>query len=149
MVDHAVKRKRAFDRKVLGRAPREVIFKNGDLVQVYRSDLVHTVSTKKKLAPMWSVPRRVSARKLNSYVLETLAGVPLNGTFHARRLRAFEPREGTKLALSEAARREAMDEEGELEEGDDEVDVECAPQNAEIGELDDGVGVEDPVDEVA
>jgi hypothetical protein len=107
------------------------------------------MSTKKKLAPMWSVPRRVSTRKLNSYVLETLASVPLNGTFHARQLRAFEPREGTKLALSEAARREAIDEEGELEEGDDEVDVKCAPQNAEVGELDDGVGIEDPVDEVA
>jgi hypothetical protein len=83
-VDHAASRKKAFDRKVLKRAPKEVIFKKGDLVQVYRSDLVHTVSTAKKLAPMWSVPCRISERKLNSYTLETLNGTPLNGLFNAR-----------------------------------------------------------------
>jgi hypothetical protein len=124
IVDHAVKRKRAFDKKVLKRAPREVIFKKGDLVQVYRSDLVHTVSTIKKLAPMWSSPRRISARKLNSYTLETLEGVPLNGLFNVRRLRAFKPRDGTKLALAEASRKEAAGDNAGLDEGADRVEEE-------------------------
>ena len=124
IVDHAIKRKRAFDKRLLRRALREVVFRKGDLVQVYRSDLVHTVSTVKKLAPMWSVPRRIVNRKLNSYTLQTLDGTPLNGVFNTRRLRAFEPREGTKLALAEATRREAMDDNGELEEGEDEVEEE-------------------------
>jgi hypothetical protein len=69
IVDHAVKHKQAFDKRLLRRAPREVIFQKGDLVQVHRSDLVHTVSTIKKLAPMWSIPCRVVNRKLNSYTL--------------------------------------------------------------------------------
>ena len=124
IVDHAVKRKSAFDRRVLRRAPREVTFKKDDLVQVHRSELVHTVSTIKKLAPMWSVPHRIVTRKLNSYTLQTLDGTPLNGVFNARRLRAFEPREGTKLALAEAARREAMHNDEELEDGEDEELVE-------------------------
>jgi hypothetical protein len=50
--------------------------------------------------------------------LETLNGTPLNGLFHARRLRTFEPREGTKLALAEAARKEGTENDGELEEDD-------------------------------
>ena len=117
-VDHAVKRKQIFDKKVLRRAPREVNFKIGDLVQVYRSDLIHTMSTNRKLAPMWSVPRRISTRKVNSYTLETLTGAPLNGIYHARRLRAFQPREGTKLALSEAARCNTKGDTDEVEEGE-------------------------------
>jgi hypothetical protein len=117
-VDHAAKQKKAFDRKVLKRAPKEVIFKKGDLVQVFRSDLVHTMSTMKKLAPMWSIPRRILARKLNSYTLETLDGTPLSGLFHAHRLRTFKPREGTKLALAEAVRKEGIEDNEELEEDD-------------------------------
>ena len=35
---------------------------------------------------------------LNSYKLETLAGDPIPGSFSARRLRGFSPKEGTKLA---------------------------------------------------
>ena len=129
-VDHAVKCKKAFDRKVLKRAPKEVVFKEGVLVQVFRSDLLHTVSTMKKLVPMWSIPRRISMRKLNSYTLETLDGAPLNGLFHAHRLRIFRPREGTKLALAEVAQKETVEDDGESEEGDrvaggvEEVDVE-------------------------
>ena len=122
-IDHVAKRKGLFDRKVLDRAPRVVTFKTGDLVQVYRSDMIHTVSTVKKLAPMWSVPRRVVSRELNSYVLETLDGTRLNGLFNTRRLRTFEPREGTKLALDEALRKETADGDTELEEGDDEVEA--------------------------
>jgi hypothetical protein len=76
------------------------------------------MSTIKKLAPMWSIPRRISTRKVNSYTLEMLTGTPLNGEYHARRLRAFQPQEGTKLALSEAAQQDTMNDENTVEEGD-------------------------------
>jgi hypothetical protein len=97
-VAHALKRKAAFDRRVLTQSPGEVIFSKGHLVQIYRSDLDYTFKTERKLLPKWSTPRRVISRQLNSYVLETLNGEPIPGTFSARRLRRFIPRGGTKLA---------------------------------------------------
>jgi hypothetical protein len=60
-LSHAHKRKLAFDRKLLSRAPREVIFKAGQLVQVYRSDLDFTFKAERKMEPKWSAPRRVQA----------------------------------------------------------------------------------------
>jgi hypothetical protein len=48
----------------------------------------------------------VIERIRNSYCLETTNGEPLSGEFHARQLRAFHPREGTKLA-EEQKRRES------------------------------------------
>jgi len=53
---------------------------------------------------------------LNSYTLETLSGLPLTGVYNTRRLRAFEPHEGMKLALSELTR---IEEVGEDKEGND------------------------------
>jgi hypothetical protein len=50
---------------------------------------------------MWSGPRRITERILNSYKLETLEGQPLDGEYHARRLREFIPREGTELATQQ------------------------------------------------
>jgi hypothetical protein len=50
---------------------------------------------------MWSEPHRISERLLNSYKLETLEGQPLDGEYHARRLRVFKPREGTELAAQQ------------------------------------------------
>jgi transposase InsO family protein len=97
-ITHALKRKTAFDRKVLAKNPGEVIFHKGDLVQIYRSDLDYTFKTERKLLPKWSTPQRVVARHLNSYELETLNGDPLPGSFSTRRLRKFIPKEGTKLA---------------------------------------------------
>ncbi|THU91097.1 hypothetical protein K435DRAFT_558798, partial [Dendrothele bispora CBS 962.96] len=38
MIRHAL-RKEVFDKRLLAKHPREVIFKNGQLVQIYRSDL--------------------------------------------------------------------------------------------------------------
>ena len=96
-VEHATRRKVAFDRRVKARHPREVTFKVGDLVQVYRSDLTYTFSSAWKLLPRRSAPRRVVSRDRNSYHLETMGGTPLESTFSSRRLRLFEPREGTKL----------------------------------------------------
>jgi hypothetical protein len=97
-IRHAIKRKATFDKRVLERSPGEVIFSQGQLVQFYRSSLDHTFDAKRKLLPKWSIPHRISTRIRNSYTLETLGGEHVSGEFHARRLRAFLPREGTKLA---------------------------------------------------
>ena len=75
-----------------------MVFINGQLVQIYRSDLDYTFKTERKLLPKWSAPQRVVSRLMNSYVLETVNGERLPGTFSARRLRTFIPKEGTKLA---------------------------------------------------
>jgi hypothetical protein len=100
---HAHRRKLAFDRKVSSRAPREVIFKAGQLVQVYRSDLDFTFKAERKMEPKWSAPRRVTSRDRNSYKLETLEGLPISNRFSSRRLRRFIPRNGTALHEAQAA----------------------------------------------
>ena len=93
--------KTRFDRRVLDSKEGEVIFEKGQLVQIYRNDLAKSIGTERKLTPMWSEPHRVSERILNSYKLETLNGQPLDGEYHARRLRRFIPREGTELAAQQ------------------------------------------------
>ena len=87
-----------FDKRVLAQKPGEVIFLKGDLVQIYRSDLDHTFKTERKLLPKWSTPQRILSIHLNSYVLETLNADTLPGSFSARRLRRFIPKEGSRLA---------------------------------------------------
>ena len=134
-VAHALKRKSAFDRKVLARNPGEVVFSKGDLVQIYRSDLDFTFKTDRKLLPKWSTPQRITTRHLNSYTLETLNGDPLPGSFSARRLRRFLPKEGTRLAaeqiLVEQQRNDSEEQDlGRIEEADntrvdDQSPVEC------------------------
>ena len=62
---------------------------------------VHTFASIKKLVPMWSIPHCVASRLRNSYTLESLDGVPLPGLYNTRRLRASEPRDGTRLASEE------------------------------------------------
>ena len=103
IVDHAKHRKAAFDKQVLAHSPREVIFRAGDLVQVYRSDLDYTFKTERKMLPKFSAPRRVINRNQNSYQLETLEGFPIAGKFSSRRLRLFIPRKGTELNEVQAA----------------------------------------------
>ena len=103
IVEHAHHRKAAFDKEVLSHPPREVIFRAGDLVQVYRSDLDYTFLTDRKLLPKFSAPRRVINRNHNSYQLETLEGLPIAGRFSSRRLRLFVPRKGTELEGVQAA----------------------------------------------
>jgi hypothetical protein len=44
-VNHALKRKTAFDKQVLAERGGETIFKTGQLVQVYRNDLDYTFKT--------------------------------------------------------------------------------------------------------
>ncbi|KAG2059285.1 hypothetical protein BDR06DRAFT_874271, partial [Suillus hirtellus] len=84
IVRHAIKCKAAFDKRIRQRMPGEVIFKTGQLVQVYCSDLDYTFKTERKLILKWSVPRQVQSRNLNSYKLETLEGRPIQGEFSAR-----------------------------------------------------------------
>jgi hypothetical protein len=100
-VRHAIDRKTRFDRRVLDSKEGEVTFEKGQLVQIYRNDLAKTISSERKLTPMWSEPHRVAEKMLNSYKLETLEGQQLEGEYHARRLREFVPREGTELAAQQ------------------------------------------------
>ncbi|KAG6807464.1 hypothetical protein H0H92_007364, partial [Tricholoma furcatifolium] len=103
-VAHAMKWKSIFDRKVEKHG--EVVFQTGDLVQVYRSDFDYTFQMECKLLPKWSRPHRVASRNVNSYYLETTEGKPIDGVFSARRLRRFEPKEGSKLDLEQKAMEE-------------------------------------------
>ena len=103
MVDHAYRRKKAFDHRVLSKAPKEVVFRAGQLVQVYHSDLDFTFKNEHKMEPRWSAPRRVTSRDRNSYKIETLEGLPIGGLFSSRRLRQFIPREGTALEIAQEA----------------------------------------------
>ena len=127
-VRHAMDRKTRFDRRVLDSKEGEVTFEKGHLVQVYRNDLANSISTERKLTPMWSEPRRVVERLLNSYTLESLDGRLLDGEYHARRLREFKPREGTELASQqkevEAGQEEATNNNEPAEEHGTEENVE-------------------------
>jgi hypothetical protein len=122
-------RKTRFDRRVLDSREGEVKFKKGQLVQTYRNDLAKSIGTERKLTPMWSEPRRIMERMLNSYKLETLDGQPLDGEYHVRRLREFIPREGTELAEqqkeAEAGEMEEADTEGIEDDNDTDINTEA------------------------
>ena len=107
-VKHAATRKRAFDKRVRRSKAGEVSFRLGSLVQVYRSDLDYTFKAERKLLPKWSRPYRITGQLRNSYTLETINGELIAGKFHARRLRQFLPQQGTRLALDEARRLQAI-----------------------------------------
>ena len=110
-VRHALQRKARFDRRVLDKKPGQVTFKQGQLVQVYRSDLKYTFKAERKLVSEWSRPFRIKEKIANSYRLETLDGQTIKGEFHARRLREFKPREGTRLAKEQKELEEALEKE--------------------------------------
>jgi hypothetical protein len=155
IVKHAIKRKAAFDKKLLQRPPGEVTFKIGQLVQVYRNDLDYTHKTDRKIIPKWSIPRRIRGRNLNSYKLETLGGGLLKGDFSARRLRAFTPREGTDLArYQDAYDRKLWERETrrEVERSEDRVEEETTREEEtdemnETKDTDDEDTIEDEVEE--
>ena len=107
-VQHAIKRKATFDKRVLKRHPGEVIFTKGQLIQIYRNDLDYTFKTERKILPKWSEPHRITERLSNSYKIATLSGIPLAGEFSARRLRAFIPRTGTELDRNQRGFMEQM-----------------------------------------
>ncbi|KAG2345940.1 hypothetical protein BDR05DRAFT_833314, partial [Suillus weaverae] len=55
-VQHAVKRKAAFDKRVLAHSPKEVVFSAGQLVQFFHSSLHSTLEARHKVLPKWSPP---------------------------------------------------------------------------------------------
>ena len=140
-VHHAIRRKATFDKKVLNSKAGAVIFEKGQLVQTYRSDLMNTLSTNRKLLPTWSGPYRIRERLLNSYKLEELDGTPKPGEYSARRLRIFIPREGTDLAKEQRDVEERIareDSEEAVEETETVIAEPQFPDNAgepEAGEL--------------
>ena len=146
-VEHVTHHKAAFDRRVKARHPREVTFKVGDLVQVYRSDLTYMFSSTWKLLPRWSAPRWVVSRDRNSYHLETMGGTPPESTFSSRRLRLFEPREGTKLFEQQVIQRSG--EEGprgeEEKEGTTQVDEDGEKEDGDILDVADGIEGGEPI----
>ncbi|KAG6814768.1 hypothetical protein H0H87_007474 [Tephrocybe sp. NHM501043] len=72
IVEYAEKCKVEFDRNVTVRAPKEVIFKAGQLMQVYQNDLDFTFQVGCKMEPKWSAPQCVVSRDRNPYKLKTL-----------------------------------------------------------------------------
>ncbi|KAG2754976.1 hypothetical protein P692DRAFT_201679363, partial [Suillus brevipes Sb2] len=61
-VRHAIKCKKAFDKRVLAHSPREVIFTKGQLVQSFHSSLHNTLEAKRKILPKWSIPHHILER---------------------------------------------------------------------------------------
>ncbi|OJT14658.1 hypothetical protein TRAPUB_8783 [Trametes pubescens] len=59
-VQHAMRRKKTFNKKVLVSRPGEQVFEPDTLVQVYRNDLDYTFKNERKLVPKWSTPYRVA-----------------------------------------------------------------------------------------
>jgi hypothetical protein len=143
IVDHAERRKAAFDKAVLAHSPREVVFRAGDLVQVYRSDLDYTFSTDRKLLPKFSAPRRVIHRNLNSYQLATLEGLPIAGKFSSRRLRLFVPRKGTELESIQAAIEEEW---RSREEDEDRVEDNEESEEDATGSMSQALEVNEPAE---
>ncbi|KAF8881172.1 hypothetical protein CPB84DRAFT_1687342 [Gymnopilus junonius] len=129
-------KKEAFDKRVVGRAPREVIFKAGQLMQVYRSDLDYTFKATWKMEPKWSAPQCIVSHNKNSYKIETLEGLPIGGCFSSRHLWWFIPRDGTSLHAAQKVVEEAL---GLAEEETDAVaDAERADVVVDIEEADMG-----------
>ena len=60
-LNHASKRKLKFDKKLIQRAPKNVVFQPGDLVQIHAMEWTHTFASIRKLTPMWSMPHRVAS----------------------------------------------------------------------------------------
>ena len=123
IIDHTAHRKPRFDTKVKKCALKNIIFKKGDLVQVHQTQWHNTLSLIKKLVPMWSIPSRTSSCLHNSYTLETLGGLPIEGMFNSRQLCTFKPRPGTKLALDELERLEMLDVLDRMNKEDEEMDM--------------------------
>lgn len=101
-VRHVAKRKKAFNKRVSGSQPGERVFKMGMLVQVYCNDLDYMFKTEHKIPPKWSRPYRMVRCIQNLYELAMLGDTQIKGLYHARQLRKFIPRPGTKLARAES-----------------------------------------------
>jgi hypothetical protein len=80
IVKHAIAQKHTFN-KHIHTSSGEVTFTEGQLVQVYHSNLDYTFKTERKLIPKWSQPYRVKERATNAYTLKQLNSVPIQGEF--------------------------------------------------------------------
>ena len=133
----------------MAKKPGQVIFKKGQLVQIYHSDLDYTFKMEHKLLPKWSQLRRVTKCLRNSYKLENLDGSKIEGTFSSQWLREFIPQEGTQLAMEQRELEERLskentegeEEEGQVDKGEDEDGEETEEEEAE--EEDDTADEED------
>lgn len=97
-------------------------------LHIYRSDLDYMFKTECKLLPKWSIPQQITSRKLNLYMLETLKGDPIAGTFSAHQLWRFTPREGTKLAEEQKAVEECCTKEAEEERRRNKQSIACSQE---------------------
>lgn len=124
MVLHALKRKETFDKRVLSRAPREVNFTRGQLVQIFRNELDNTFATKRKILPRWNGPYMIVRCTGNSYIIQTLYGKQEPGTFHARRLRAYHANPGSALETKWEAAKPALEAKERQREEEEAVGIE-------------------------
>ena len=147
IVRHAVSRKGAFDCRMLTKKPGQVIFKHGQLVQIYRSDLDYTFKTERKLLPKWTQLQRIVKQLLNSYTLENLDGSPIDGTFSSQQLWEFIPREGTKLAVEQRELEEKLaKEDGDNERVSEDTEDTGEDKGEDEGE-DEGEDTEEGIEE--
>ena len=128
IVEHAHKRKTAFDRKVVASRDGVIEFTKGDLIQIRDSKLNFTLATEAKLLPSWGAPHRIIDQIRNLYRVEMIHGLPVAGRVSARQLRRFIPRPGTTLASAQLkVESERVAKPNELMEGadfeDDAADV--------------------------
>ncbi|KAJ7509640.1 hypothetical protein B0H11DRAFT_1960482 [Mycena galericulata] len=119
VVEHANKRKEAFDKRVLNSRDGVIEYRKGDLVQIRDSSLDLTLSTEAK------------------FRLETIHGLPVRGTISARRLRRFNPRMGT--ALFEEQTKLEIGRTGGPDEVMEGIDLEQGPEDEDEGEVEDVV----------
>ena len=129
IVKHVVSRKGTFDCWVLAKKTGQVIFKHGQLIQIYRSNIDYSFKTEWKLLPKWSQPWQIVKWLQNSYMLENLDSSAIGGTFSSEQLQEFISREGTKLVaeqqeLEKKLGKEDSDNEGMSEGEDEEEDTE-------------------------
>ena len=101
-------------------------------MQIHRSDLDNTFKLERKLAAKWSEPHRITKHLQNSYQVERLNGTPVDGSFAARQLRQFIPREGTELAVQQK-KWESKREGGEMAKWEEEE------ANSQLEEADEGL----------
>jgi hypothetical protein len=135
ILDHANKRKAAFDKKVLASRDGVIKYKKGDLVQIRNSKLDFTLATEAKLLPRWGTPHRVVDCIQNSYHLQTIQGLPVSGVVSVRRLHRFIPRPGTELERKQIEIE--MDRVGIPDEVMEGLDFEEEEGDRDEGEVDD------------
>jgi hypothetical protein len=111
-VKHAIAWKCTFN-KHMWKNSSEITFKEGQLIQVYHSDLDYTFKTEHKVTPKWSQPYRVTKHIQNTYRLTQLNGAPIKGEFSTQRLHAFILKPGSPL---EQAQQQWEEENPEMDE---------------------------------